>query len=635
MTNKYCNLDGTATIREDYPKISAGFALVEADKEAEDARMQGHVDGAAEKHTAGQITNDPTGKTKLTGADIQSVVDQVEAELNAFIGVNVNAEIGDAHISTVKAKTFADLDGRFEEIEQDRVSDKADNATELALKATQENLDAEQSARLLEISVERVRIDNFVALPEGSTTGDAELIDGRVGADGYVYANLGSAIRGQVNNLKSDLNTLDTEIKNYLSHKAPLETPIGFGWDTHPLVDKVFTDYNGKYVYNFDVSQYDIASSGVTYYVDYVNGSETNDGLTPATALRTMATAYNKADCSCIMLAENIYVMGNTLSSITITKDISIKAMDGANVFITLHSGSTFTADLTYPNVYSATRGNCTRVLDMKYADKYENFLPYTVYSTVEQVASIAGSWGLIGGKLYVHTKDNRVPDADLLLLAAGNNIYAVGKPTIYLENITFIGGTSPLSVTNTATDTNPKIFAKNCNFFYSDSTNNDVVMLQGTELSIFQNCSAMYGRKDGFNYHAKNGTIPKAIEINCVGALCGTIEVSSDQGSTIHDGGTIIRIGCTYFGNYGSNVADDSVGTESWNVGCLAYDPKAPNEGQRANFYAYAGVSIWMDSCVGFGAYYNLYCADAYMYLRNNRFDGLLKLGVQPVTYY
>ena len=49
-----------------------------------------------------------------------------------------------------------------------------------------------------EIAAERARIDQFVSLEEGSTTGDAELIDIRTAYNGEVYENAGTSIRQQI-----------------------------------------------------------------------------------------------------------------------------------------------------------------------------------------------------------------------------------------------------------------------------------------------------------------------------------------------------------------------------------------------------------------------------------------------------
>ena len=79
-----------------------------------------------------------------------------------------------------------------------------------------EAMSEELAAGLASLSVElanqsvllNARMDTFTSLPSGSTAGDAELMDIRVGADGKTYGSAGSAVRGQVNDVKSDINPL-------------------------------------------------------------------------------------------------------------------------------------------------------------------------------------------------------------------------------------------------------------------------------------------------------------------------------------------------------------------------------------------------------------------------------------------
>ena len=62
-----------------------------------------------------------------------------------------------------------------------------------------------QKATKVEVDIERKRIDNLTKLEEGSTTGDAELIDIRIGEDGVTYDTAGDSVREQFKKVNDEV----------------------------------------------------------------------------------------------------------------------------------------------------------------------------------------------------------------------------------------------------------------------------------------------------------------------------------------------------------------------------------------------------------------------------------------------
>lgn len=98
------------------------------------------------------------------------------------------------HSEIAKASgEFSSLDDRLDNAD----SERKENARQLAQKANESDL-----------AVERERINKFTTLAAGSTTGDAELIDARIGANAITYPNVGTAIRKQIGRISSEFSFL-------------------------------------------------------------------------------------------------------------------------------------------------------------------------------------------------------------------------------------------------------------------------------------------------------------------------------------------------------------------------------------------------------------------------------------------
>lgn len=107
------------------------------------------------------------------------------------------------------------------------------------------------------------RMDSFTHLTEGSTTGDAELIDARIGYNALTYGNAGTAIRSQADiiNAKSD-----AFIKYLDDHNSLTTTDISIIW-----TDDYYIAGNGEVTStlasNYAVSQHISVNAGEIYII--------------------------------------------------------------------------------------------------------------------------------------------------------------------------------------------------------------------------------------------------------------------------------------------------------------------------------------------------------------------------------
>lgn len=352
-----------------------------------------------------------------------------------------------------------------------------------------------------------------------------------------------SAKRGELETVATELESVKVKVKEFNSDLTSVAIPpVGFSWADNPLKNRILTNGKGKFDVDFDVSELK-NTVGVSYYVDPVNGSDSNTGLTKSTALSNFNTALNKADVGTIYILNDVYrtLSGAFLSAI----DKTINIIGLGDVKIIAGDKSVYSKTDGYANVYHVKRAGAIRVIDMLSRGD-EDYLELTKVSSIAEVDSNENSWYSDGTNVYVHAKGHRVPDYNIAPLLGISNLLAKGNINLYLENIEFIGGARPARFESST----GKLYAKNCQFKFACQSNGNGVEVVGGSLAIFQNAIASKNMMDGFNYHQSADGLnkPKFIELHCTGRnngqLKGTGGQRSDNGSTAHDGVVGIRVG-------------------------------------------------------------------------------------------
>lgn len=154
-----------------------------------------------------------------------------KADMNKFKDdVNANLSNQDKKIADLQNTTKVSLDSQNTKID----NFKSEVNTSLSNQNT--SINQTTSTQNSKIATLESRMNTFTSLSAGSTTGDAELQDIRVGANGVTYSTAGDAVRGQYSQLKEDLDELVdlkvnlrniTKPEGYLLHNKKVNIPSG------------------------------------------------------------------------------------------------------------------------------------------------------------------------------------------------------------------------------------------------------------------------------------------------------------------------------------------------------------------------------------------------------------------------
>lgn len=392
---------------------------------------------------------------------------------------------------------------------------------------------------------------------------------------------------------KSNIQNNDTNQTELINHySVPVKTPNGFEIKDHVLKDRIMTDGKGNFSVNYDITTNKL-TGGQTYYVDIINGNDSNDGLSEEKALKSIRYAVEKSkDNDTIFIKEGTYFRyAGALFAKDFNKSLNIIGEnDKVNIVIADQPNWNKTSGKT--KVYEFARSSVRNVINIELNTPLKNV------GSIDEVDTTTNSWFTDNTKVYVNV--NGTPNDNIAPIIAGTNFQvSTLSSNIYMENLNFIGGNNGVQLNMSKGN---KAYLKNVNFYHSNPTFNGIAIVGG-DLAILENCEASYNSYDGFNYHVgADGSLPFIVEIDCLavenGSDKGTAGVKSNNGTTTHDGVKSIRVNGSYGRNDGGNVADVNSGTQSWNLGCSAFESY-----QGKDFQIASGAIMFLDNCTGFGS--------------------------------
>ena len=273
-----------------------------------------------------------------------------------------------------------ELDESYTTIYLDNLETEAEGRIEeITTAAFDRAIEALENSLVNDVQTLSARMDTFTNLKEGSTTGDAELMDIRVGADGVTYGSAGDAVRGQFTDVKVALHRYVGEPIN-LFNKDSADNEYGY----YNRANTTATDVNGCGVSHPIYVEY-----GDSFVLKYPYG----------TYGKNCAHAFDKTGTWVKAFSDGEIDSANNLAILNIDKE------NIAYIKINITTNSTSAVPV----------GKCMLVRGTSFEDFPETYVPFAVNSgnmgkfvTLENFAQdTQRAWNPLYGKLAVFDGDS------------------------------------------------------------------------------------------------------------------------------------------------------------------------------------------------------------------------------------
>ena len=346
---------------------------------------------------------------------------------------------------------------------------------------------------------------------------------------------------------------------------------------------------------------------GKTVYCDAASGSDSADGLTPATAKQSFGNAKGVSGRNRILFRPGVY--DNTGSTVgadcaligcnlgwteatTENSGVFIRCQDMATGWSWVASGTAYFTKLKHAS---------STVWDKAFLDSKGFATLYSSGATIAAVQAASGLYNIDGLYLYIHRPGEIAPDNNVIVSSPLVDSVVMTAASYYIKGLTFEGGR------NAATWNASNLscwYAKNVGYRY---TNGDGFTASAFGTIAHQNCTAkMCGYptgQDGMGYSNSSSGVANAIEVDCICTYNGAPSGNNGNGSTIHNSNIrIVRVGGTYTYNHGPNIGDaGTTGTtnKSWIVGCTTGNSQAIQAGSNAGIVVQGDAANQLEAWV------------------------------------